>query len=665
MEDLLDDCQEAFPDEKIPGNILTKIYFAAKMNLAKTLVAALNDLPSRELCNYLLNVKFEEKDGQSVTPLVLAAKSGNTNFVRTILSHYELDLEIECNVIFDGLVVCGATALWVAAGMGHLEIVKFLVHKGADINHNTKAHSSPLRAACYEGRLDIVKYLIEHGADVNLANTYNNTCIMIAAYKGYLAVVDTLLKNGADPNEQALCGATALHYAAECGYLNVCQLLLDHGARLQKNEHGLTPVLHAAERSHENVVEMFINRPDLMTKEEKIDALELMGAAFANDKDNYSVVKAFQYMMNGMELRFQDPDNIIRKRTLPPVPAYDNWIETETIEDLQAIRLNHHSIHMESLTVRERILGKNNPDLPQPIVYRGAIFADQERFEMCCNLWNYAIDLRMNNDLSVERDLMRFAQLFSQMVRLEQNLDICVAISVLSKCQREIDNNKRKITNPGPKDSVPRIADEYDNNIVTALYLIKIITILLANKTCTVRKQQIQTLYSSISSLIRSDAKLRDGQTLLHRAVNGVTPVDDFYTSEICRFPCFKTALLLVHLGAPVTAEDFERNTPLHVLISSIRRDNTLVINQAEKIIQLFTEAGAHLDAVNSLGLTPAQLASISSVSNMMVIYQNKSITLKCLAARSVAFYKLKYKSFIPKTLENFVQMHSAEKPEV
>lgn len=29
--------------------------------------------------------------------------------------------------------------------------------------------------------------------------------------------------------------------------------------------------------------------------------------------------------------------------------------------------------------------------------------------------------------------------------------------------------------------------------------------------------------------------KLRDGQTLLHLAVNGVTPVDDFHTNEVCR----------------------------------------------------------------------------------------------------------------------------------
>ena len=73
---------------------------------------------------------------------------------------------------------------------------------------------------------------------------------------------------------------------------------------------------------------------------------------------------------------------------------------------------------MESLAIRERILGKTYPDLPQPIVYRGAIFADQRRFDRCETLWLYALQLRQNNKASVERDLLRFAQLFSQMLHL-------------------------------------------------------------------------------------------------------------------------------------------------------------------------------------------------------------------------------------------------------
>lgn len=35
-----------------------------------------------------------------------------------------------------------------------------------------------------------------------------------------------------------------------------------------------------------------------------------------------------------------------------PIPAYDNWVECQTIQDLQAIRNNDNSLHMEALAIR-------------------------------------------------------------------------------------------------------------------------------------------------------------------------------------------------------------------------------------------------------------------------------------------------------------------------
>uniref|UniRef100_A0A1B0F9D1 Uncharacterized protein n=1 Tax=Glossina morsitans morsitans TaxID=37546 RepID=A0A1B0F9D1_GLOMM len=516
LDELTYEVRQLFPEDKIPVSLMTTIYLSAKLNYPLQLAAAMNEIPNPDLRNYVMNMKFDEVDGQSLTPLTMAAIAGNISYVKTLLAQYDIDMEKECNVVFDGLVVYGATALWVASGLGHLQVVKLLVQNGADVNHNTKAQSSPLRAACYAGRLDIVKYLIEHGADINLGNKYNNTCIMIAAYKGHEHVVYTLLKNGANPNDQALCGATALHYAAECGHLEVCRLLLDHGARLLANEHGLTPVLCAAERTHEQLVDFFIERPDLMNKDEIINALELLGASSANDKDNYSIEKAFQHLMRAMELRYAEQDRTLRKQCIPPVTAYDEWFETQNIQELQAIRLNHHSIHMEALTIRERILGRNNPDLPQPIVYRGAVMADHGRFAQCQVLWNYAMDLRIMTNVSVERDLLRFAQLFSQILRLEnENLNLDQVLSVLVKCQQEIERNNEKINNPGPKDVPQMIADHNEQNITTALYLIKIITKILP-KQVQISKSQVDLLYSTIKKFIKSDTRMSDGQTLSH-----------------------------------------------------------------------------------------------------------------------------------------------------
>ncbi|XP_044571295.1 protein fem-1 homolog B isoform X1 [Drosophila ananassae] len=618
-------------------------------------------LPVTSYITYPAN--FDQPDSQSLTPLTMAAMSGNVKFVKTLLSHYDVDLERECNVIFDGMIVYGATALWVAAGMGHLQIVKLLVQAGASINHNTKAQSSPLRAACYEGRLDIVEFLIEHGADVNATNLFNNNTLMIAAYKGHHLVVNTLLQNGSRPNDQALCGATALHYAAESGHLDVVVSLMDHGATLKKNELGITPALQAAERLHEDVLEAFIQRPGLMTPEEQIIALELLGATYANDKTKYDINKAYAYLLRAMQMRYSDPRGVIRKRVEPPVPAYDNWFETENLPELNAIKLNHHSIHMESLAIRERILGRNNPELPQAIVYRGAVMADQGRFSQCQVLWNYAIDLRMRNNVSVDRDLLRFAQLFAQILRVENHtLTLDHVLPVLAKCQQEIQNNKLNMSEAKPVKCASIYQDQNNQNCITALYLIKIVTHLARRKMeQDINEEQIQELFLVVRKFIQNDTRLQDGQTLLHLAVNGVMPVDEFYTNEMCRFPCYATALVLVHCGASVVAVDSARNTPLHILVTKV---NTNQDRQAEmaRILQLFVQAGAHLDAVNAAGQTAATACKQPALANLLHGYQNAHTSLKCLSARTIANNRLDFKGLIPTQLEAFIQMHSVHK---
>lgn len=113
---------------------------------------------------------------------------------------------------------------------------------------------------------------------------------------------------------------------------------------------------------------------------QKIDAYELIGASFANDKDSYNLTKAFQYIYQAMEMRYEDLDNIIKKPNLKPIPAYENWIECQSPQDLLAIQFNNNSLHMEGLTIRERILGRKCPEVAHSVIFRGAVCADNNRF---------------------------------------------------------------------------------------------------------------------------------------------------------------------------------------------------------------------------------------------------------------------------------------------
>lgn len=57
IEELADEVQQLFPNEtKVSPSLLTVLYSTAKLNHAKQLVAALNDIQNIELKEYLLNV---------------------------------------------------------------------------------------------------------------------------------------------------------------------------------------------------------------------------------------------------------------------------------------------------------------------------------------------------------------------------------------------------------------------------------------------------------------------------------------------------------------------------------------------------------------------------------------------------------------------------------
>jgi ankyrin repeat protein len=105
---------------------------------------------------------------------------------------------------------------------GHLEVVKFLVERGADIHARS---GSALRTACVHGRFDVVRYLVECGADIHMHGEYPllSSCIV-----GRVDLVEYLIELGAVVN---LSGQWShlIEIAARHGHLPVVQLLVRLG----------------------------------------------------------------------------------------------------------------------------------------------------------------------------------------------------------------------------------------------------------------------------------------------------------------------------------------------------------------------------------------------------------------------------------------------------
>merc|ERR1711970_1231446 len=159
-----------------------------------------------------------------------------------------------------------------------------------------------------------------------------------------------------------------------------------------------------------------------------------------------------------------------------PVVAYDNWQETRTLEELERIKQDANAVHMEGLAIRERNLGSENPEVPHPVIFRGAVFADSARFDRCAQLWLHALRLRQTTNLPVTKDLLRFAQVFSQMIKVGLEVDVNSVKEVLNSTVIEIERNQQKIANPGVKDDPEALQEEMENNCLTSLYLIMILT---------------------------------------------------------------------------------------------------------------------------------------------------------------------------------------------
>lgn len=133
--------------------------------------------------------------------------------------------------------------IWRDSCDGFLDWVREHVYDGAPLNSADLCGDPPMLLAAGNGHLAVVKLLLEEGARVDQRNVQGETPLIRAAHNGQFYVVEHLLNAGADVNALDLSDNTALHWAAMRGHVEIVRLLLGRGADTSAvNKLGRVPV---------------------------------------------------------------------------------------------------------------------------------------------------------------------------------------------------------------------------------------------------------------------------------------------------------------------------------------------------------------------------------------------------------------------------------------
>jgi len=165
-----------------------------------------------------------------------------------------------------------------------LEVVEILVSHGASVNSRDCYNHTPLMEAAGVDNLEVLKYLVERGADVDASDKGGCTALFYTvSSENSVDAIRYLVSKGASITHRSKLGYTALHFAALHGNREAVKELLALGASPEfvkvdslKPDYIPPPLLLAASHGHTKVVDVFLEHQDCTT-ELRIDAFLLLG----------------------------------------------------------------------------------------------------------------------------------------------------------------------------------------------------------------------------------------------------------------------------------------------------------------------------------------------------------------------------------------------------
>jgi ankyrin len=155
------------------------------------------------------------------------------------------------------------TPLHCAAKHGHLNIVRLLVERGAEVYSNPYCSYPPVMIAAWHKRQPVVDFFLNEIPDQANGTSKLGVTIHLAARQGWSDLVARHI--AADPlavHQRGWLGDTPLHWPSHNGFVPIVEMLLDAGADIEADElncYGGKP-LHWASEHEPATVELLLRR---------------------------------------------------------------------------------------------------------------------------------------------------------------------------------------------------------------------------------------------------------------------------------------------------------------------------------------------------------------------------------------------------------------------
>jgi len=214
----------------------------------------------------------------------VAANDGATPLFLALLNAEMTSTLVKLGANSKATMKNGATLLHAAAEGGNIDVVKFYLSQGLDLNTTDESGRTPLMYACVNpnSSLELIKFLVSRGAKTDVVTTDGSTVVHLAAVaerldavdyfcksqgidinvrrtdtgytplmevamkKGNMELIKALKMKGADAKLYAADGSSLLQLAALGNQLKLLKALVNEGYEIDYKRPDGATVLHAA-----------------------------------------------------------------------------------------------------------------------------------------------------------------------------------------------------------------------------------------------------------------------------------------------------------------------------------------------------------------------------------------------------------------------------------